>query len=137
MSLSHSSSSIPTCVSSRCSSGLGVSAVCVCARESVCGGTHYVSTRLCPFCWWNNVFPPPPGNLYSQLPVMELWSDLIPRTILTPAGSDEQRYLWQRRIDIYSANRDLTVSGIFFPGPCVNKNQPQRQRSLHPGLIPG
>lgn len=83
-------------------------------REIVCGGTHYASTRLCPFAGGTVYFSP--VNLYFELPVMERRFDLIPRTILTPAGTDEQRYLWQRRIDIYSANRDLTVSGIVFRG---------------------
>lgn len=88
--------------------------LCVFVREIVCGGTHYVSTRLCPFPGGTMYFSP--FNLYFELPVMERRFDLIPGTILTPVGTDEQRYLWQRRIDIYSANRDLTVSGIVYRG---------------------
>lgn len=86
--------------------------LCVCARDRLWWHALCFDTSL-PVYWWNSVFFP---RLYFELPVMERRFDLIPGTILTPAGTDEQRYLWQRRIDIYSANRDLTVSGIVFRG---------------------
>lgn len=86
---------------------------CVCVREIVLWWHALCFDTSLPVYWWNNVFSP---RLYFELPVMERRFDLIPRTILTPAGTDERRYLWQRRIDIYSASRDLTVSGIVFRG---------------------